>query len=190
MARPIDIQTPDSTSQRAISWTAVVAGALTALSLGFLVHVLNLGIGLTGFTTDTAGVTALAVGGSLWLIICAIVTMFVAGWVAGRIASRYMVQPLVGLLHGFLAWSLALVIGVGLMTNVAGGFMTAQATNPTVQRTLTMPESSMTKRQVIEAEKVATTMGTTALAAFFILLFGGISASVGGYYGTKDTKFL
>src|SRR5687767_10657531 len=68
---------------KAISWTAILAGALVGMGLTFLLNTFSIGIGLSLVRTTEDGLTSLAIGGFIGLLIGAIVSMFAAGFTAG-----------------------------------------------------------------------------------------------------------
>lgn len=187
---PTAIDKSTNLPRRELSWTGIFAGALVALSLSFLIHMFNLGIGLTALTTSPGGMLTLAIGGTLWLIICAIVTMFIAGWVAGRFARGFGGNPFLGALHGFLAWSLGLLIALSIASNFAGGFY---GTDPNGHaQTITKQQSSEDLSKAITpsktTEETAGTAGTVAIAGFLTFFFGALAAGVGGYYAVTGRR--
>lgn len=187
MVRPVDTDVP----VKVISWSAIIAGALVALSLSFLIHMFNLGIGLSAFTTNRNGMLALAIGGMLWLLLTGIVTMFMSGWVAGKIASRYTDKPCEGILHGFLSWSLALILALTLATNVATGWITGSQETGNKVQAIAQQAATDTGKAITPSragEKTANSAGVTALAGFLVFLFGAIASGVGGYYGVVGSR--
>ncbi|MDQ2994486.1 MAG: hypothetical protein M3R00_06020, partial [Pseudomonadota bacterium] len=99
-----------------LSWTGVVAGALVATGLSFLLTLFDAGIGLTAIDHTERGITTVVVGGLIGMLIGAIVTMFIAGCVAGYVGRTYSWNRHSGVLQGFLAWCLALVIMLALFS--------------------------------------------------------------------------
>lgn len=117
---------PIYSAHRSISWSAVFAGALVATGLGFLLHLFTTGLGLSSVTTDSAGMTSLAIGGFIWLLVTGYFSMFIAGWVSGILAQA-SAQSHAGLLHGFTTWCIALIISIILATH-ASALINAAAT--------------------------------------------------------------
>lgn len=193
MRKHDNINDPDlPLTAKEISWTAIIAGAIVALSLSFLIHSLNAGLGLSAFTTNETGMLVLAIGAMLWLILTGIVTMFIAGWVAGKLASKFTTDRFWGVLHGFLAWGLALVIGLFLATNVLSGFVSSSPQAGSTVQHLAQQASSDKERALTpskQTENLANTAGVTALATFFVFLFGAIASGVGGYYGVNSRNW-
>ncbi len=171
-------------------WSGIFAGALVALSLSFLIHTFNLGIGLSALSTSPTGTAGLAIGGILWLIICAIVTMFIAGFVSGAFAKRCGFSTCSGALHGFLAWSLGLLLALTIASNFFGNFSTQNYSNATraelVAKNIGAAENKSKAMTPSKAtESAADTAGAVAIAGFFTFFFGALAATVGGYYGVK-----
>src|SRR3990167_5907148 len=108
-----------------LSWTGVIVGALVATGLGFLLNLFNVGIGLSLFDDSKTGVLTIVIGGLLAMFIGGFVTMFVAGWVSGYISRSYCTNRCMGILQGFAAWCLALIISLFLVASNVGFFTTS-----------------------------------------------------------------
>lgn len=102
---------------KCLSWKPIIAGALVAVGLSFILNLFSVAIGLTAFTAESNGAETLAIGGLIGTSIGIIVSMFVAGWIAGYLGSRYCVKRHLGSLYGFLTWCLALIIGILLASH-------------------------------------------------------------------------
>lgn len=163
--------------RKCICWGSVFAGAFVAIGLGFLVYLFTAGVGLTAFTTDTTGLTTLAIGGFIVLFFLSYFIMFLAGWTSGVAIKSYCHKPCFGGLHGFLAWSLALVIGIAthslfmaasptnLTANVAPAFVqltTATVTPTTTTNATAATKATVTKATVVKGKTTAKTETTTA----------------------------
>lgn len=174
-----------------ISWTAVIAGALIAFSLSALLNLLNAGLGLMAFPQNYHSMAGVTAGGYIWLILCGVIAMLIAGWVTGRIV-RNQANACHGLLHGFLAWSLALLVSLFLASHFA--VAAAEALDKTtastaVERpdaTRVMDHDTTTPNEAARAEQAADNTGTATIGLFLVLLLGAIAACVGGYLGAKS----
>src|SRR5690606_27787185 len=109
--------------RRRISWGAILAGAVAALSVQLLLTLLGLSIGL--WAVDPAqgqeGFQGLGIGAAIWALITFIIALYVGGWIAGRMSglgSRFD-----GLLEGFLVWGLVTVVTFMLLTTAIGGIV-------------------------------------------------------------------
>lgn len=165
--------------RKCICWGAVFAGAFVAIGLGFLVYLFTAGVGLTAFTTDTTGLTTLAIGGFIVLFFLSYFTMFLAGWTSGLAIKSHCHKPCFGGLHGFLAWSLALVIGIAthslfmaaspteLTASAAPAFVQLTSATVTPATATTNAKATVTKATVVKAKtaKAATTTTTPTTTA-------------------------
>lgn len=167
----------------AVSWTAIVAGALTAISLSFLFNLLNAGLGLVSFPNLFGGLVSLSIGGLLWVILCTIVAMFIAGYVAGKIHRHYFGVGCGGCLHGFLAWSLALLLSLIVAAHfVQAGAHAIEAAKETTTVNIDVGEHGVASER---AQTAVSVLGGVTLGAFFTFLLGAAAASVGGHLGNK-----
>lgn len=103
-----------------ISWGAILAGALTAFSIAFLLNLLGWGIGLTSINpfTDTQPFQGLGVATLIWWITSNLVALFVGGLVAARTAG--LPSSADGGIHGFLSWGVYLIVSVFVFASIAG----------------------------------------------------------------------
>ena len=140
---------PDSapaveSSSSAISWAAIIAGAVSAAALTFVLMLLGSGLGLAMVSPRTnqgAGITTFAVSAAIWMIVVQWLSAAVGGYMTGRLRVKW-----VGVhtdetffrdtAHGLLAWALATLLvicvasssltsavgtGVQAASNVASG---------------------------------------------------------------------
>ncbi len=107
-----------SSSVNHISWGAILAGVVIALSIESLLNLLGIGLGLTAFTVDVDKIQNIGMGSIIWLILIGIIAMFIGGWAAGRLANINL--RLEGLLHGLAAWGLAMLLTFFFVTTTAG----------------------------------------------------------------------
>lgn len=103
-----------------ISWGGVFAGALVAITMSFLLHILGLGIGLTAIDplTESQPFDGLGTGTIIWWVLSNLAALFVGGLVAARAAGLPSATD--GGIHGFLAWGLYLMISIVLITSITG----------------------------------------------------------------------
>lgn len=125
-------------SSSAINWGPVVAGALAASTLTFILMLFGSGIGLTmvsPWSGQSSGLTTIAVSTAIWLVVVQWLSSAVGGYLTGRLRTKW-----VGIhtdetffrdtAHGFLAWALAtllivFVLGSALSAAVGGGVQAA-----------------------------------------------------------------
>jgi len=107
-----------------ISWQAVFAGVILAVTIQLLLSMLGLGVGL-GMVHTNAGSTpdagSFGVGTGLWWLISNLIALgiggYVAAWTAG-ITVRFD-----GVLHGLIAWGIATLLTFYLLSTAVGGLI-------------------------------------------------------------------
>src|SRR5262245_60657400 len=97
-----------------ITWPSIVAGAIVAISVGFLLNVVGLAIGAAAFNPYEINTQhdALTIGGGLYAIFAQFVAFQLGGYVSSR-GARYP-DHFGGLLQGSLVWALAVFVAVVL----------------------------------------------------------------------------
>jgi hypothetical protein len=181
-------------SIRCFSWSAAIVGGLIGVGLSFLLNLFSIGIGLSAFTTTHEGITAFAMGGFLGFAIGTFASMFAAGWISGYLGRPNCASCNSGALYGFVAWCLALVLGV-LLASPVSHFVAAYSSNLTnhsltvikynndVEHTVVAPDGSTTVTTTVDAEKAANDAGKAAFALFILFFIGAIGSSFGGHFG-------
>lgn len=135
---------PVESPQSAVSWGAIIAGAVSAAALTIVLMFLGSGLGLTmvsPWASQSAGATTFAVSAAIWMIVMQWLSSALGGYMTGRLRTRW-----VGVhtdetffrdtAHGLLAWALATLLvafiasssltaavgtGVQAASNVASG---------------------------------------------------------------------
>lgn len=135
---------PVESPESAVSWGAIIAGAVTAAALTIVLMFLGSGLGLTmvsPWASQSAGATTFAVSAAIWMIVMQWLSSALGGYMTGRLRTRW-----VGVhtdetffrdtAHGLLAWALATLLvafiasssltsavgtGVQAASNVASG---------------------------------------------------------------------
>lgn len=95
-----------------VSWGAIFAGFVIAVSLQITLTVLGAAIGLTALDGADSG-RAFGIGAAIWAILVPLVTLYVGGIVAGRMAHLHNNRD--AFLHGALVWALSLLLAVWLL---------------------------------------------------------------------------
>lgn len=116
---------PAESSSSAVSWSAIIAGAVSAAALTVVLMFLGSGLGLTMVSpwgNRGAGITAFAVSAAIWMIVVQWLSSALGGYMTGRLRARW-----VGVhtdetffrdtAHGLLAWALATLIVVCMATS-------------------------------------------------------------------------
>jgi hypothetical protein len=130
----------EESASSAINWGPIVAGALAASTLTFILMLVGSGIGLTmvsPWSGESAGLTTVAVSTAVWLVVVQWLSSAAGGYLTGRLRTRW-----VGVhtdetyfrdtAHGFLAWALAtllvvFVLGSALTAVIGGGVQAASS---------------------------------------------------------------
>jgi len=110
-----------------ISWGAIIAGALTALTIVFMLNLLGLGIGFSTIDpmTESDPLDGLGTGSIIWLVVSNLVALFVGGLVAGKMSGFTLNSD--GGLHGFLAWALYSIVSFYLITSAIGAVISGMS---------------------------------------------------------------
>jgi hypothetical protein len=110
-----------------VSWAAVIAGAFVAAALSLILLALGAGLGLSsvspwsniGASASTIHRTAI-----IWLAVMEVISSSLGGYIAGRLRVKWASIHTDEVYfrdtaHGFLAWCVALVVTVGLLSSAA-----------------------------------------------------------------------
>ena len=111
-----------------ISWGAVIAGAVVALTTGLMLNSLGAGIGAT--TVDAAArgtpsASSLGVGAALWLLVSNLIGLAAGGYVASRLSGTS--DNTDGTLHGLAVWGTTFLISAMLLGNLVSGIASTAA---------------------------------------------------------------
>jgi hypothetical protein len=155
----------------AFSWSVVIAGALAAWAVAFIVISLGTGIGLAVSTPYSGpGTTTMTIAGAVWLVLAETLAFATGGYLAARLRIRDHIPgpetKFRDAAHGFMTW----VVGVALMIAalVVTGVLSAHTDG---QTTTTMTD---------EVRKAAAYL---SFWSFLALLFGAVAATLAGILG-------
>jgi hypothetical protein len=118
---------PGEAATSAVSWTAIIAGALVAASLSLLLLTLGSGLGLASVSPwpgAGASATTFTVMTAIWLIVVQWVASGAGGYLTGRLRSRWVRTHTHEVFfrdtaHGFITWALATVAGAAVLASAA-----------------------------------------------------------------------
>ncbi|HEL2958499.1 TPA: hypothetical protein UL931_001742 [Stenotrophomonas maltophilia] len=123
------------TSESAVSWGAILAGAVAAAALSLILLILGVGLGMSSVSPwSFEGVSKEAFGWSsiIWLTFTALAASGLGGYLAGRLRTKW--TQLHGdetyfrdTAHGFVSWAVATLLTAGLLTSAIGGVLGAGA---------------------------------------------------------------
>lgn len=122
-----------------VSWAAVIAGAFVTAALYLILLALGSGLGMSSVSVwSNQGISASTLGGAAiaWLIFAEIVSSAMGGYLAGRLRTRWTVLHgdevyFRDTAHGFLSWSVALVVTAALLGSAATVMIGASPTEST-----------------------------------------------------------
>jgi hypothetical protein len=114
-----------------VSWSAVLAGGFVTAALSLILLALGTGLGFASVSVwSGVGASASAIGTAaiLWFILIQIMSSSMGGYLAGRLRTKWT-----GIhtdevyfrdtAHGFLAWSVALVVTAAFLASAATSLM-------------------------------------------------------------------
>jgi hypothetical protein len=122
----------------AVSWAAIIGGAVAAASATLVLLALGSGLGLASISpwrNAGASATAFTIGAGIWLIIVQWLSSGLGGYITGRLRTKWVGTHTHEVFfrdtaHGFLTWALASVIGALIVASAASSAVgtAAQAT--------------------------------------------------------------
>jgi len=175
---------------RRVSWGALIAGALIALIVHLMLTLLGLGVG--AMTLEPTGGQAvpegLGIGAAIWSGVSVLIAMFVGGWFAGYLAGAP--EKTDGALHGLVAFALATLVSLWLVTSAAGTLFAGAGSamqGPLGQQAEQgqAPQAMQQAGQQGEqaADTAASAVAQAGLWGFIVLLLGAVVAGLGGMLG-------
>jgi hypothetical protein len=116
------VSTPSILGPLRVQWSSIIAGAIVAAAVWFVLLSFGSGIGLavaspSSTWRDTSA--ALAVVGGLWLLLTSLAAFGLGGYLAGRLRDSWPEAPADAVefrdgVHGLLVWGLAILVGAVL----------------------------------------------------------------------------
>lgn len=171
----------------AYTWFPIVIGGLVGLGLGFLLELLSVSMGLSLFTTDPSGARTLAIGGAIGMLVGTIAAMYATGFTAGYLAADSSGRKNLGILYGFAAWCLSLILMVMLATAIANhmAYYQVQFTAGNTVMPMSHTTSSAVAMQSTSEERNIKAAGAGSFVVFVLFFAGALSAAYGGHCGYK-----
>lgn len=175
---------PSRTSNSAVSWGAIAAGAAAGAALSLILLILGVGLGLSAVSPFVnGGISAERLGMStiIWLSITQLLSSALGGYLAGRLRTKWVdihndEVYFRDTAHGFLAWAVASLATAVLLTSVIGAIL-GGAIDAGAAVSANLTDTTETAR---EASAYA------ALWIFVALLIGAFSASLAATIGGKQ----
>jgi hypothetical protein len=127
-AEPMALATTDIAAideQPAVSWAAIIGGAVGAVAITLLLVALGAGIGLSSVSpwySANPTATTFTVLAAIWLIIVQWLSSAAGGYLAGRLRTKWArvhtdEVSFRDTAHGFLAWALASIVVAAFATS-------------------------------------------------------------------------
>lgn len=112
-------------SESAVSWAAVFAGAVASAALSMTLLTAGTSIGFASVSPwgdDGASATTIGIGAIVWLMFTQIISAGLGGYMAGRLRTKWVnthsdEAHFRDTAHGFLVWALGALIGAMLLTS-------------------------------------------------------------------------
>lgn len=131
---------PAESSGSAVSWAAVIAGAVIAAALSLMLLAGGAGLGfvsMSPWSGEGASAVTLGIAAIVWMIFTQIVAYGIGGYIAGRLRTKWVNVHTDEVYfrdtaHGFLVWALSAVVSAVLVgsavTSAASGAANVAAT--------------------------------------------------------------
>lgn len=170
---------------KCLAWQPIIAGALVAVGLSFLLNLFSISIGLTAITTNNVGIESLAIGGMIGMGIGILSSMFAAGYLTGYLSKRHCCQRHLGALYGLLAWTIALIVSVLIFTQVQQYILfynhVIHGTTDIMQIIANLRVSNVTNTANISTHHFI----ATSYVVFALFFLSAFSCAFGGYCGAR-----
>lgn len=124
-----------STSISGVSWDAILAGAAGAIALSLILLILGTGLGFSSISPwSHQGASSLTMGLStiLWVTFTQLAASATGGYLAGRLRTKWEATHsgeayFRNTTHGLLAWAVATMVTVTLLTSTIGSVVSKGA---------------------------------------------------------------
>lgn len=105
-----------------VSWGAILAGGIVAVTVGLMLNLLGAAIGATAVDAqggDTPSAQTLGIASGVWLLVANLIGLAVGGYVAARLSGS--ADETDSVLHGLSVWAIGYLISAVLLGNIIGG---------------------------------------------------------------------
>jgi hypothetical protein len=107
-----------------VSWGAVLAGVVLALTTHLILNIIGIGVGASSFdpaSRANPSARTFSLGAGLWWVLSGIFAALVGGYTAGRLAAQP--KETSGGWHGLTAWALSTLVMFALLTTAIGAIV-------------------------------------------------------------------
>ncbi len=169
----------------AVSWGAVIAGAVGAAALSLVLLLLGAGLGFAVVSPWAArGISDEAFGAStiLWVTAVQLLASALGGYLAGRLRSRWLTVHTNEVYfrdtaHGFLAWSVATLLMATVLSSAVGAAITmglGNAESATAANAAAELSDAERKAAAIAALWLVVSLFVGAFVSAWAATFGGV----------------
>lgn len=124
---------PAPATASAVSWGAILAGAVGAAALSLIMLMLGVGLGLSSaspWARNTVGAAGLGVSTIVWVILTQLLASAMGGFLAGRLRTKWASVKSDEVFfrdtaHGFLAWAMASLATATVLTSMIASIVGA-----------------------------------------------------------------
>ena len=123
--------TPHEAPASAVSWPAVLGGAVVGAARAFILLVLGTGLGLSAVSPwayEGASARNVAIAGIVWMIFTHLCSSAMTGYLAGRMRTRWVQVHTDEVFfrdtaNGLIAWAVGVVFTAAVLTSAAGAIV-------------------------------------------------------------------
>jgi hypothetical protein len=186
----VEVPTPTATagsSPSAVTWGAIVAGAVVAAATSLVLIILGSGFGLALASPWSApSVTSFTIMAGIWFIVVQWAASGVGGYITGRLRTRWIGTHTHEVFfrdtaHGFIAWALSTVLVAVVL--IAAGSMAAGAAARDTTNSAAVSADALFRSATPDANPAA---GMTRMEAERIVA----RATVNGGLAPEDRHYL
>ena len=177
-----------------IQWPTIIAGAIGAIAIGFLLNVLGLAIGASAFNPYqiNAQDEAISIGGGLYVMFAQLAAFQIGAYIAAR-GSRFP-DHFGGLLTGFMVWAFAVAVAVSLAAFATGALASGDSIPAGVAETIGELSDAADGEGAAAGELAAAGDTADVLAALSWWTLGALSLGLagsiaGGWLGAHHPKW-
>lgn len=102
-----------------VSWGAILAGAVMAMAVGFILSLLGGAVGLS--FAEVADSESISWGAAIWAVVTTVVALFIGGWITSQcVVGETKTESVV---HGIIMWGVVLAMLLWLTAaGIGAGF--------------------------------------------------------------------